>query len=194
MISSATIWMPCEIRHHFTDSTSFQQFYVPRSPRLSTKSIADNVHKLQRKGHWKASKSDLKFQSKVWGLKTSKSEVGKNADESKIRRKPHAPPPACLELLIKKQLLRSTSTFVHNLHSYIHVQRTYNQRIFRFISTSRLTQVPRALRVSQLTFYALRVPTFLPGRVHRAKTWSLSKTTNNCPALSNVWQMDSVGR
>ena len=71
---------------------------------------------------------------------------------------------------------------------------TYNQGIFRFISTSRLTQVPRALRVSQLTFYALRVPTFLPGRVHRAKTWSLSKTTNNCRALSNVWQMDSVGR
>ena len=71
---------------------------------------------------------------------------------------------------------------------------TYNQRIFRFISTSRLTQVPRALRVSQLTFYARRVPTFLPGRVHRAKTWSLSKTTNNCRALSNVWQMDSVGR
>ena len=71
---------------------------------------------------------------------------------------------------------------------------TYNQRIFRFISTSRLTQVPRALRVSQLTFYARCVPTFLPGRVHRAKTRSLSKTTNNCRALSNVWQMDSVGR
>lgn len=78
---------------------------------------------------------------------------------------------------------------------YIHSRTiTYNQRIFRFISTSRLTQVPRALRVSQLTFYARCVPTFLPRRVHRAKTRSLSKTTNNCPALSNVWQMDSVGR
>ena len=86
------------------------------------------------------------------------------------------------------------STIRVRTSTYNHVQSTYNQRIFRFISTSRLTQVPRALRVSQLTFYALRVPTFLPGRVHRAKTWSLSKTTNNCPALSNVWQMDSVGR
>ena len=137
----------------------------------------------------KGIKIKLKFPIKSLRTKDLKVRVCKNADESKIRRKPHAPPPARLELLIKKQLLRSTSTFVYNPRAYIHVHShtsTYNQRMFRFISTS--------LRVSQLTFYALRVPTFLPGRVHRAKTWSLSKTTNNCRALSNVWQMDSVGR
>ena len=46
-------------------------------------------------------------------------------------------------------------------------------------------KLPRALRVSQLTFYARRVPAFSARYRHRAKTRALSKTTNNCRTLSN---------
>ena len=66
------------------------------------------------------------------------------------------------ELLIKIQLLCSTPR--------IHVHRM---------------KLPRALRVSQLTFYARRVAAFSARYGHRAKSLALSKTTNNCRTLSN---------
>ena len=82
-----------------------------------------------------------------------------NLDVLWIRSKHHASLP---ELLIKIQLLCSTPR--------AHV--TY-------------MKLPRALRVSQLTFYAPRVAAFSAKYRHRAKTRALSKTTNNCRTLSN---------